>query len=157
MLSPSQSFCIPLARREESVSISKAPAPLLAMFCEAPGVERRSIMLELVDLVVEGFETDPQFARGGRFIAAVFLEDRLNVLHLDVSERRVAVGDLEMGRPDRRWAVRMRLVSRWELGWQVFGLNRTVARQDRGAFDDIGQLADISGPLVGHEQINRFH
>jgi len=27
MLSPSQSFCIPLARREESVSISKAPAP----------------------------------------------------------------------------------------------------------------------------------
>jgi len=27
MLSPSQSFCIPLTRREESVSISKAPAP----------------------------------------------------------------------------------------------------------------------------------
>src|SRR5208337_5471036 len=26
MLSPSQSFCIPLARREESFSISKAPA-----------------------------------------------------------------------------------------------------------------------------------
>ena len=60
-----------------------------------------SIVLKLIDLVVERLETDPQLARRGRLVAVVFLEDRLDVLHLDVAERRVALGDLEVGPAQR--------------------------------------------------------
>ncbi len=48
----------------------------------------RSTVLELIDLVVEGLQADPQLARGGGFVSLVFLEDRLDVFHLDVAERR---------------------------------------------------------------------
>jgi hypothetical protein len=36
---------------------------------------RSSRLLELVDLVVEGLEADPQFLGGGRLVAGVLLED----------------------------------------------------------------------------------
>src|SRR5579883_875526 len=108
----------------------------------------RSTVLELVDLVVEGLEADAQLAGGGGLVAVVLLEDGLDVAHLDVAEGRVPLGDLEMGCPDRRGRGRVSAAARGQLGRQVFGEDGAVAGQDRGAFDHVGQLADIPGPIV---------
>lgn len=48
-------------------------------------VIERSSLLELIDLVVQRFEADPEFARSGGFVAVVLFENDLDVLHLDVA------------------------------------------------------------------------
>ena len=58
-------------------------------------------MLELVDLVVERLQADPQLAGGGRLVAVVLLQDGLDVPHLDVAKGRGPLGDLEVRSADR--------------------------------------------------------
>ena len=60
-----------------------------------------STVLELIDLVVERLEADPQLARCGGLVAVVLLQDRLDVFHFDIAERWGPLGKLEVGRPDR--------------------------------------------------------
>ena len=85
-------------------------------------------MLELVDLVVQGLEADAQLAGGGRLAAVVFLEDGLDVAHLDVTEGGVALGDLEVGCPDRRGCGRVGPAPGGELGRQAGKRYRSAGR-----------------------------
>ena len=115
-----------------------------------------STMLKLIDLVVERLEADAQFPRGRRLVAVVFLQDGLDVLHLDVAEGRRPFRDLEMRRADGRRGGRVGLAADGELSRQVFGQDRPVAREDRGAFDHVAQLTNVPGPVVILEDIEGF-
>src|SRR4051794_29593283 len=87
-----------------------------------------SVLLELIDLIVERLEADAQLLRGRRLVAVVLLEDELDVLHLDVAERRSPLGDLEMGAGDRRGETRAGGgAARGDGGRQVFGADRAAA------------------------------
>src|SRR5262245_30098694 len=92
-------------------------------------------LLELVDLIVERLQADAELLGGGRLVAVVLLEDDLDVLHLDVAQGRVPLGDLEVRTGNGRAPRRGRDPSARVLGGEVLGTDRPAAREDRGAFD----------------------
>ena len=91
-----------------------------------------SRLLKLVDLVIERLQADSElFGRGG-LVAVVFLENDLDVAHLDVTQGWRALGDCEVGRGDRRVGRRgmLRPASGGELGRQVFGTDRAITGEN---------------------------
>src|SRR3954449_6447342 len=85
----------------------------------------RSTLLQLVDLIVKGLEADTQLLGGGGLVAVVLLEDDLDVLHLDVAQGGISLGDLEVRPADRRG--RRRGAAGGDLGRQVFRADRAAA------------------------------
>ena len=78
--------------------MSTTPREVAAVtFVRTLGPPTTSRLLQLVNLVVQGLQGDPEFLGGGGFIAVVFFQDGLDELHLDVAEGRRAVGDGEVG------------------------------------------------------------
>src|SRR4051794_26559849 len=103
-------------------------------------------LLQLVDLVVERLEADPQLLGGRGLVAVVALQDDLDVFHLDVAERRVSLGDLEMRAADRGGVGRGGrdgIAADGGLGREMLGSDRSASGEDRGAFDGVRQLADV--------------
>ena len=39
--------------------------------------------------------------------------------------------------------------------WQISVGDRSVAAEDGGVFDDVGEFPDVAGPLVGGERLQR--
>src|SRR5271157_2977530 len=125
---------------------------------EAVFRSRSSVLLKLVDLVIERLETDSELLGRGGLVAVVLLENGLDVAHLDVTQGWRALGNREVGRGDRRVGRRgmLRPASGGELGRQVLGTDRAIAGENRRPFDGVGQLADVPRPVVSREDLERL-
>ncbi len=90
-----------------------------------------------VEAVVEGFEGDSEFFGGGGFVAVVFLEgssDGEGFEFFEVEREGIAEGFAELASS--------------EVAGEVAGVDREGVTEDRGVFDDVGEFADVAGPLV---------
>src|SRR5271166_2234369 len=135
-----------------------APPRKSALNCATNSQFRSSVLLKLVDLVIERLEADSELLGGGGLVAVVLLENGLDVAHLDVTQGWRALGDCEVGRGDRRVGRggMLRPASGGELGWQVLGMDRAIAGENRRPFDRVGQLADVPRPVVSREHLARL-
>ena len=97
-------------------------------------------ILNLVQFVVKRFKADAELFGGFWFVAAITFQTLINRLHFQIAERDRSVG-FNCGGVDFQ-------SPRAEMIWQMFGADRQFVAENRCVFNDIGQLAHVTGPFV---------
>src|ERR1043165_101827 len=137
-LNPSNGFCGPrVPIPSPSIKKSRTEAHSVPMLF----VAQNSAGAILVQLVVEGLETDLQQFRGARFVISSLVQRAQNHLPLDLFQRSA-----DWKRRGIFVAQLLSLIER--VRRKVMTLNLFPGTDDHGAFDHVPQFANIPRPRV---------